>query len=133
MKKHLEVVAAIIEYDGKILCMQRGAGKYDYVSFKYEFPGGKVEVGESHPQALMRELIEEMNFEVTISDDDYFITSNYDYPDFSITMYCYLCHVISPDFTRKEHVDHKWMIPESLLELDWAPADVVVVEAIKNK
>ena len=91
--KHLEVVGAVIQYDGKILCMQRGAGKYDYVSYKYEFPGGKVEAGETHPEALMRELREEMNFDVSITEEDYLTTVNHRYPDFEITMYCYLCHV----------------------------------------
>ena len=114
--KHLEVVGAVIQYDGKILCMQRGAGKYDYVSYKYEFPGGKVEAGETHPEALMRELREEMNFDVSITEEDYLTTVNHRYPDFEITMYCYLCHPTSPEFTRKEHVNHVWAEPEEMMD-----------------
>ena len=131
--KHLEVVGAVIEYDGKILCMQRGIGKYPYVSMKYEFPGGKVEPGETHPQALMRELREEMNFVVDISEKDYLTTVNHCYPDFEITMYCYLCHPDSPEFTRKEHINHVWALPGEMMQLDWAPADIPVAELVSNK
>ena len=88
---HLEVVAAIIINNGEILCMQRNVGKYDYVSYKYEFPGGKLENGESQVQALMRELAEEMNLNVQINKDDFFMTVEHNYPDFSITMHSYIC------------------------------------------
>ena len=131
--KHLEVVGAVIEYEGRILCMQRGAGKYPYVSYKYEFPGGKVEPGETHPQALMRELVEEMNMSVEITEQDYLTTVTHQYPDFEITMYCYLCHPGSPEFTRKEHVGHVWELPENMMELDWAPADIPVIQLISEK
>ena len=72
--KHLEVVAAIIKYNDLILCMQRPVGKFDYVSLKFEFPGGKVEPGETNSQALMRELREEMAMKTDITEDDYFMT-----------------------------------------------------------
>ena len=101
--KHYEVVAAVIEYDGKILCMQRNEGKFDYVSYKFEFPGGKVEAGEENHTALERELREEMDMNVSISEDDYLMTVNHTYPDFAITMHAYLCKVDKPDFVRKEH------------------------------
>ena len=116
--KHLEVVAAIIEHDGKILCMQRGQSKYDYVSFKYEFPGGKVEAGEDNLTALERELREEMDMHLTISEQDYFMTINHTYPDFAITMHCYLCKLSNPQFVVKEHVDAKWMLPQDMHTLD---------------
>ncbi len=131
--KHLEVVGAVIEYKGRILCMQRGIGKYNYVSLKYEFPGGKVEAGETHPQALMRELIEEMNFDIDIEEKDYLTTVNHQYPDFEITMYCYLCHAKSPEFVRKEHVNHVWSKPEDMMQLDWAPADIPVAKLVSEK
>ena len=128
--KHLEVVAAIIEYEGKILCMQRGHSKYEYVSFKYEFPGGKVEAGVDNHTALERELREEMDMHINISEQDYFMTINHTYPDFAITMHCYLCKLAHPKFVVKEHVDAKWMLPEDMHTLDWAPADYPILEKI---
>ena len=130
--KHLEVVGAVIEYEGKVLCMQRGVGKYEYVSMKYEFPGGKVEAGETFPQALMRELREEMNLVVNITEKDYLTTVNHSYPDFEITMHCYLCHPSSPEFTRKEHINHVWALPEEMMNLDWAPADIPVADLVSK-
>jgi len=130
MMKHLEVVAAVIEYQGKILCMQRNAGKYEYVSYKYEFPGGKVEVGETQPEALMRELREEMDFHVTITDQDFLMSTTHVYPDFEITMHCYWCHPDTDKFVRKEHVAHVWCTPDELEGLDWAPADIPVMKQV---
>lgn len=128
--KHLEVVAAILEYDGKILCMERGQGKYEYVSFKYEFPGGKIEPGEAKHEAIERELREEMDVHVTVSEEDLYTTVQHEYPDFSITMYAFLCHLDSPEFVRKEHVAAKWLHPSELPTLDWAPADVPIMEKL---
>lgn len=128
--KHLEVVAAIIQYENLILCMQRPAGKFEYVSFKYEFPGGKVESGESNSQALMRELKEEMAMTTNITEDDFFMTVNHVYPDFEITMHSFICSVDSQEFTRKEHIDHKWLPVDQLDTLDWAPADQPIVKAL---
>lgn len=128
--KHFEVVAAIIKYDDLILCMQRPAGKYDYVSLKFEFPGGKVELGETNSQALMRELREEMAMKTEISEDDYFMSVTHQYPDFEITMHSFICPVDSQEFIRKEHVDHKWLPIDQLDTLDWAPADQPIVKAL---
>lgn len=86
MMKHYEVVAAVIEHDGKILCMQRNKGKFDYVSYKFEFPGGKVEAGEERHTALERELREEMDMDISIPEDAYLMTVEHTYPDFAITM-----------------------------------------------
>ena len=105
--KHYEVVAAVIEFENKILCMQRGKAKYEYVSYKYEFPGGKVEAGEENHIALSRELREEMDLDVSIREKDYLLTVEHTYPDFAITMHAYLCKVDTPDFVMKEHVDFK--------------------------
>lgn len=131
--KHLEVVAGIIEYEDLILCMQRPVGKYEYVSLKYEFPGGKVEQGESNSDALKRELMEEMEMKVSVSEDDYFMSVTHTYPDFEITMHSYICKVDSQEFIRKEHVDHKWLSVENLNSLDWAPADQPIVKALMEK
>ena len=126
--KHFEVVAAVIEYKDKILCMQRGEAKFEYVSYKYEFPGGKVEVGEENYTALERELKEEMDMNVSIGEDDYLLTVEHIYPDFAITMHAYLCKVGNPDFVMREHVDYKWLFVSELDTLEWAEADKPIVE-----
>ncbi len=94
--KHLEVVAAILEYDGKILCMERGQGKFDYVSFKYEFPGGKIEPGEAKHEAIERELREEMDVRVSVKEDDLYMTVHHDYPDFPSASMPFTAGWISP-------------------------------------
>lgn len=132
MIKKNEVVAAIIMYEDKILCMQRNKGKYDYVSYKYEFPGGKMEPGETKAKALQRELEEEMALKVEVKDEDYYMSVDYTYPDFSITMHSFICRVQSQVFERREHVDHKWLKREELMTLDWAPADVPIVERLQG-
>lgn len=130
--KHIEVVGGILIYNGKILCMKRNAGKYEYLSYKYEFPGGKVEPGETNPEALMRELKEELDIEIHISNNQYFSTVNYQYPDFEVTMHCYLCPVSSDQFVRKEHAEHQWLSVENLSTLDWAPADIPIVHKLQE-
>lgn len=130
--KKLEVVAAIIIYKDRILCMQRGDGKFEYVSRKFEFPGGKIEKGETRPEALMRELREEMALEVQIGEEDFFMTVEHAYPDFEITMHSYICKVETQQFVRKEHIDHKWLRKEELMTLDWAPADIPIAKKIQE-
>ncbi len=130
MMKHLNVVAAIIIYNKQILCMQRGKAREEYISCKYEFPGGKIENGETGPEALMREIQEEMGLSVAIAEEDFFCTVHHTYPDFELTMHSYLCPVESPEFVRREHVDHKWMDPVELDSLDWAEADLPIVEKL---
>lgn len=92
--KQLEVVAAILTYHGKILCMERGKGTYSYVSYKYEFPGGKIEPGEARHEAIERELREEMDVDVTVKESDLFMTVQHDYPDFPLLcmLFYALCH-----------------------------------------
>ncbi|MBR5486591.1 MAG: (deoxy)nucleoside triphosphate pyrophosphohydrolase [Phascolarctobacterium sp.] len=131
--KHYEVVAAVIEYENKILCMQRGKAKFEYVSYKYEFPGGKVEAGEENHIALSRELSEEMDLDVTISEKDYLLTVDHTYPDFAITMHAYLCKVSTPDFVMKEHISFKWLPVSELGSLDWAEADKPIVKWLKKR
>jgi len=130
MKKHLEVVGAILVYDGKILCMQRGKGKFSYTDFKYEFPGGKIEPGETKHAALERELREEMDLDIAVDENDLYITVNHEYPDFTITMYTFLCRLDKPDFTRKEHASHCWLAPDKLYTLEWAGADAPIIDKL---
>ena len=130
--KHLEVVAAVLEYEGKYLCMQRGASKFDYTAYKYEFPGGKIEPSETGPEALMRELNEEMGITIAITKENHLISVNHTYPDFSITLHTYLVHVDSPEFDLKEHVAFKWCRTEEMDSLDWAEADKPIIEKLKE-
>ncbi len=130
--KKTEVVAAIIMYEDKILCMQRNKGKYEYMSYKYEFPGGKIEPGETRAQALQRELIEEIALEVDIREEDYYMSVEHIYPDFALTMHSFICRVESQTFVRKEHVDHKWLTRQELMSLDWAPADLPIIRRLQG-
>lgn len=131
--KHYEVVAAIIEHKGKILCMQRNKSKFDYISYKFEFPGGKIENGERNNEALERELREEMDMNIHIKEESYFMTIKYNYPDFSITMHAYLCNLAEPSFLMKEHLSYKWLYPNELHLLDWAQADLPIVYKLQKK
>ena len=128
--KKIEVVAAIITHDDKILCMQRGASEYSYLEYKYEFPGGKIEPGESRTCALMRELKEEMDIDTLITEENHFLTVEHTYQDFDIVLHSYLIQAETEKFERKEHVGHAWVNREDLRELDWAPADVGIVEKL---
>ncbi len=130
--KTIEVVAAVIIYDKEILCMQRGENQHEYLSHKYEFPGGKVEPGESCVDALKRELKEEMDIEVNIEEKNFFLTVQHQYPDFGIIMHSYICNVNKKEFVRKEHADHVWLTKDKLLTLDWAAADIPIVKQIVN-
>lgn len=132
LRKKIEVVAAVIEQDEKYLCVQRGAHKYEYLSYKYEFPGGKVEPNELAETALKREIQEELNFKVGI--DEFLVTVNYSYPDFDITMKVFLCRVLDDvEFTLTEHIDAKWLAYYELGSLDWADADIPIVNILKER
>lgn len=126
----LEVVAAILVYKDKILCMQKGTTKYDYISLKYEFPGGKVEHGESWTGALRRELQEEMDITLDISEDNHFMSVYHEYPDFAINLHCYQCHVYTDVFAMKDHVCYRWVDRNDLGSLEWAPADYPIIQKL---
>ena len=126
--KHYNVVAAVVCHENKFLCMQKGKTKFDYTSFKFEFPGGKIEPGETPQQALKRELMEEMDYEIEVGKE--LVTVTHTYPDFSITMTAFLCTAASPTIVMNEHVSFEWKKVENLKELDWAAADVGIVDAI---
>lgn len=129
--KHIEVVAAVIENENQYLCVQRNANKYDYISYKYEFPGGKVEINETNEEALIREIQEELNLEIQIQK--HIITVEHTYPDFKISMHTYLCQTQNRILTLNEHIDHKWLEKSDLHSLDWAGADVPIVDyLLKN-
>ena len=127
--KKVEVVAAIILNDGKFLCVQRGESKLDYISFKYEFPGGKIESGESHSEALTREIKEELSIEVSIQKA--YMTVVHQYPDFLLTMHGLICTCDEIEKLHlNEHVNYKWLYKNEMDSLDWAEADVPFVKQI---
>lgn len=127
--KHLNVVAAVIIKDGKYLCMQRNASKYDYISYKYEFPGGKVEEEEDEITALKREIKEELEIDITILEK--VVTVEHTYADFSLSMHCYLCNTNSNIIILKEHINYTWLEKAELHTLDWAAADIPVLDYLK--
>ena len=126
-RKHIEVVAAIIVRDGRIFATQRGYGEWkDW----WEFPGGKVEPGESPEDALKREIREELATEIEV--DELLTTVEYDYPKFHLTMHCYLCTIISGDLSLLEHEDARWLALDELDCVKWLPADKDVIEKLST-
>ena len=126
--KTVEVVAAVIKHEDKIFATQRGYGD---LAGGWEFPGGKVEAGEMPQEALVREIHEEL--EATVSVGEFICQVEYDYPAFHLSMKCYLCSVVEGHLTLLEHSDAKWLDASTLDSIDWLPADVAVVEAIKEQ
>ena len=120
-RKHYKVVAAVIEVDGKVLCMQRGETRYSYTSHRWEFPGGKIEPGETPQQALHRELIEEMNLDVEVHE--LLASVTHDYPDFNITLDAFRCTAATTDFLMREHAACRWLPWDELPSLPWCAAD----------
>lgn len=128
--KNIEVVAAIIIRDEKILAVQKGKAKFDYVSYKWEFPGGKVEIGESLEQAIKREILEELNIHVI--PEQLLITVKHSYPDFHLIMHCFICNHTEGNLILHEHIQAVWLDIAELHHLDWAEADIPVIPKIKN-
>lgn len=128
--KHFLVTAAILTNDGEILCMQRAKSKYDYISHKFEFPGGKVEEGESREAGLSREIFEEMDLKVDVEKSHYYMSVEHEYADFKITMHSYLIPIESREFKLKEHESYVWLSREKLMSLDWAGADIPIVHEL---
>jgi len=126
----IEVVAAIIELDKKLLAFKRGISKYRYVSHKYEFPGGKVEGDENLAKALSRELSEELGLSAEVGE--FVTTIEHTYPDFSIKMHCFLVHIEAFSGDLKEHIDFSHVTLEEADSLDWIEADRPVLEIIKQ-
>ena len=126
-RNHIVVVAAIIVRDGRIFATQRGYG--DWKDW-WEFPGGKVEPGESPEDALKREICEELATEIEV--DELLTIVEYEYPKFHLTMYCYLCTIISGDLSLLEHEDARWLALDELDCVKWLPADKDVIEKLST-
>lgn len=121
------MVAAVIHDGGRILATQRGYGEF---KDKWEFPGGKMEAGESREEALRREIREELDTEINIGK--LLCTVEYDYPAFHLTMHCYLCSVVSGTLELKEHESARWLSADGLESVDWLPADLQILPLIKE-
>lgn len=125
--KTIKVVAAVIKHDNKIFATQRGYGEF---KDGWEFPGGKMEQGETPKQALVREIREELDTEIEVGE--LIETVEYDYPQFHLTMHCFWCSVKSGNLVLKEHEAAKWLTKETLDSVEWLPADLGLIERIKE-
>lgn len=125
--KQIEVVAAIIHREEAYFATQRGYGEWEGM---WEFPGGKIESGESPEAALKREIQEELGIDITI--DRFLCTTEYDYPSFHLTMHCYLCDVEAGEIELREHKSARWLTAETLDNVEWLPADKEVIEVLRK-
>lgn len=125
--KNVKVVAAIIVDNNKIFATQRGYGEF---KDGWEFPGGKIEKGETAENALVREIQEELDTKISVNEK--MDTVEYDYPKFHLSMDCFICNVIEGDLVLKEHEDAKWLSKDELYSVDWLPADAGLIEKIKK-
>ena len=125
--RHIEVVAAIIIEDGKLFTTQRGYGQF---KDGWEFPGGKMEAGETREQALERELREELA--IKTKAEKHIKTIEFDYPDFHLTMHCFLTRILEGTPKLLEHENAKWVTKEEIDSVDWLPADLEIIEDVKN-
>lgn len=125
--KTIRVVAAIIKRDNRIFATQRGYGEYkDW----WEFPGGKIEEGETPEEALKREILEELATEILV--DEYLVTVEYDYPKFHLSMDCFWCSIISGELSLLEHEAAKWLPIDNLRQVKWLPADIEIIDIIEK-
>ena len=124
--KQIEVVAAIIRKDDKIFATQRGYGEWkDW----WEFPGGQMEDGESPEEALVREIREELSAEISV--DEFLCTVEYDYPQFHLTMHCYLCSLMTDSLHLNEHEAARWLTKDELNSVKWLPADAELISHLR--
>lgn len=125
-RKRIEVVAAVLIHNGLVFACQRGYGEFKDM---WEFPGGKAEPGETLEQALRREIMEELDTEISV--DSFITTVDYDYPAFHLTMHCYWCSILSGNLELKEHEAAKWLAPDELESVNWLPADLILLPFLR--
>ena len=128
-KKYINVVACVLQKNGKILIASRPLTK-KFSGF-FEFPGGKVEKNETNEEALIREIKEELNLEIYINR--FFATINYSYPDFDIKMHCFLCSLREFNIKLNDHISFELLDLESIQSLDWVPADFELIRLLKDE
>ena len=126
--KHIEVVAAVIRRGNEIFATQRGYGD---LKGGWEFPGGKIEAGETPQEALKREILEELDTEISVGE--WIDTIEYDYPTFHLSMDCFWCEVVSGNLELKEAEDARWLTKETLDSVNWLPADITLIEKVREE
>lgn len=126
-RKTIKVVAAVIRDGDRIFATQRGYGDF---KGGWEFPGGKIEEGETPQAALKREIMEELETEITVGE--LIDTIEYDYPTFHLSMDCFWAEIVSGNLVLNEHKDAKWLTKAELDSVDWLPADITLIEKIKE-
>ena len=126
--KTVRVVAAVIRDNNRIFATQRGYGD---LKGGWEFPGGKIEKGETPQEALKREICEELDTEILVGE--LIDTIEFDYPTFHLSMDCFWCEVVKGDLVLKEHEEAKWLNKNTIDEVEWLPADVTLIDVIKEK
>lgn len=129
--KTVRVVAAVIKAINEngepiIFATQRGYGEF---KGGWDFPGGKIKAGETPQEALKREIMEELDTEISVGD--LIETIEYDYPTFHLSMDCFWCEIVKGDLVLKEHEAAKWLKKEQLEDVEWLPADVTIIKTIK--
>ncbi len=126
--KTVHVAAAVIIEDEQILCVQRNENGLEYLSKKWEFPGGKIESGELIEETVVREIAEELNIKIRIKE--FLLQVDHYYPDFHLIMDTFICEIVSGEIKLNEHIDLEWLNDDELSQLDWAAADLAIVEAL---
>lgn len=126
--KTVRVVAAVIRKNDKVFATQRGYGEF---KDGWEFPGGKIEEGETPEQALVREIKEELNTDISVGG--LIDTIEYDYPNFHLSMDCFWCEILRGEMELKEHASARWLSKEKLYSVAWLPADIGLIEKIQEK
>ena len=126
--KTIRVVAAVIKDNGRIFATQRGYGDF---KGGWEFPGGKIEEGETPQEALKREICEELDTEIVVGD--LIDTIEYDYPTFHLSMDCFWCEIVNGDLVLKEHQAARWLDKDTIKDVQWLPADIELIEKIQSQ
>ena len=126
----LDVVAAVIRHNGKILCMQRAEGKNIETSFKWEFPGGKIEDGETGEMAIKREIQEELEINIVVVGE--IGKFEHTFADFVMHMTCFDCTTNNPEIKLIDHIAYKWLDARELLTLDWSPSDLIIAQKLSE-